>query len=167
MKNQEGLFKSIPENTVIVQRLEEKLRELSSGKTISYEDLSNHIGRDVRSVRRLLDKARDRTAKELGCFFEAVHNVGIKRLLPSECPDRAVNSVRKVRRISVKEKKRIDRVNPNSLTMAERGMMTAASSIHGAIAYIADIKKVKVAGAVIDPMNPIPRESILRMLKMD
>jgi len=164
METEREPFKSIPENTAIVLKLEEKLQEVSSGDTVSYEELSKHIGKDVRAIRWLLDKARNKTARELGCLFTAVRGVGIKRLLPKECPDYGVDSVRSVRRKSVREKKRLDRINPNSLTLAERGMLVAASSIHGAVAYIADIKKVKVAGAVIDPMNPIPRDKILAML---
>lgn len=72
-----------PENAAIIEKLYQKLCELSVGDTLAYLTLSQAAGKDVSSNgknRHLLEAAREKAEKDLGCIFETVRSVGVKRL---------------------------------------------------------------------------------------
>lgn len=60
--------------------LADRLREVPVGGVIKYAELDAVIGRDVRARRYLLMQARDRVEEETGALFQAVFNLGLKRL---------------------------------------------------------------------------------------
>lgn len=79
-------MKSIPELSVDSRLLHQALEKVPQGSTITYAELSALIGRDVQGAAYgNLTTARNKARKAM-CVFEAVINVGLKRLTDAEIP---------------------------------------------------------------------------------
>lgn len=73
--------KAIAELSIDTQTLERRLLTVGVGETVSYDELSGLIGRDVQNgARGLLTTARRRLLKNNQMVFDAVANQGVKRL---------------------------------------------------------------------------------------
>lgn len=152
------------EHTAIIEKLTEALAALPIGGTIVYSKLSEIAGRDVSDrYRYLLVKAADNAEKQLGCIFESVRGVGVKRLTASEIPDVGLAAIRKIRRGAKRGSKRLTRIGTNSLSESENRRVVASRAMLGAIATIADGRRASTLAAVADPVKPIPPENILQM----
>lgn len=154
-----------PEHAAIIERLADRLAALSIGDTLAYIE-ANEIagGRDIAGrYRYLMDKAREKAEKRLGCIFECIRSVGIKRLPTSECPEVGLVAIRRVRRISKRGVARLGRLSTNSLSTAEQKRVIGFTSMLGAIAMVADGNKARTVAAVADPARPIPPADILSM----
>src|SRR3990167_6311179 len=134
------MFKTNPENASVVTRLTAMLEELSIGGTIEYGTLSSAVDRELDGKHRyLLDSARDAGEEKLGCIFEAVHGVGIKRLPSDECPSIGLTAIRSIRRRAKRGVKRLTRLGANSMSESANRQAISSRSMLGAIAQIADI----------------------------
>jgi hypothetical protein len=60
--------------------LADLLRAVPIGGVVTYAQFDKSIGRSIRAQRYLLQAARTRVEKETGAIFQAVFNVGFKRL---------------------------------------------------------------------------------------
>lgn len=155
-----------PEHAAIVERLAQMLAELPLGETVAYETLSADVKRDISGrYRYLLDAAREKAEKNLGCIFECVRTIGVKRLTAVETPDVGLSAIRRVRKAAKRGKKRLDRVNSNSLGEPEQRKVVAYRSMLGAIGLIADGRKAGAVAAVADPAKAIPPKNILQMFQ--
>lgn len=152
-----------PENAIVIGKLSAILATLPMGETISYHDLRK-VAPGFREW--LLRKARDATEKELGCAFECVRGVGVKRLTSSEVPGVGLSAIRKIRRGANRGKKRLDRVNTNSFTQSDQRRVVGMSAMLGAVAMIADGRKATAIASVADPVKPIPPQNILDMFRV-
>jgi hypothetical protein len=162
------MFVTNPESAAAVERLEAALADMPIGSVLAYQTLNQIAGADVqRENHYLLARARDKAEISLGCIFEAVRGVGIKRLNASESPDVGLSSIRSVRRKAKKGARRLTRIDSNSLSDSERKRALAYGGLLGAIATIADGNKARTIAAVADPVSPIPPASILRMFVED
>lgn len=158
------MLQTNPENAAIVEKLADRLATLPIGSTLAYEDLIALADRDIQGrFRYLLDSAREKAEKRLGCIFECVRTVGIKRLPASECPEIGLAGLRKVRRTSKRVLKRYDRMNTNSLSDAEQRRVIAYQALHGAIATLADGNKARSVAVVAEVGKPIPPANIIDM----
>lgn len=155
-----------PENAAIIGRLEMLLSELSVGATVEYAQISKVAKRDLRNGSRwLLQRACENTEKQLGCAFECIRGVGIRRLTSDEIPNVGLAVLRKVRMSARRGKKRLDRCNTNSLNESEKRRIVGFGAMLGAVVLIADGRKATAIAAVADPIKPIPPQNILDMFR--
>lgn len=153
-----------PEHEAIIKKLAVALTALSSGDTLGYSSLMQAApGFRARRDNWLLAKAREQVEKELGCAFETVRGVGVKRLTSAEIPDIGLAALRRIRRAAKRGKKRLGRVNSNSLTESEQRRVVGMSAMLGAVVMIADGRKAAAVATVADPVKPIPPKNILDM----
>ena len=160
------MFKTNPENTAVITRLTAMLEELSIGNTVEYGTLSAAVDREVDGKhRKLLDKARNAAEERLGCIFETVTSVGIKRLSADDCPEVGLACIGSIRRRSRRGNKRLARINTNSMSDSGTRRIIGYRAMLGAIGMIADGRKAMAVAAVADPAHPIPPENILDMFR--
>ena len=159
------MFETNPENAPIIERLAAMLAELPMGETLTYVSMSKAVRRDlVGRNRHLLTQAREHAEKQLGCIFDCVRKIGIKRLASPDCPEVGLVAMRRVRKVAKRGAKRLNRLNVNSLSESETKRVVAYRSMLGAIALVADGNKARtLAAVVVDPVNPIPPADILQM----
>lgn len=155
-----------PQNEAIIEKLSLPLKTLSVGGTIDYQTLKRAApGFRANGDYWLLNKARERVEKELGCAFESVRGIGIRRLTSDEIPDIGLQTLRKVRRAANRGKKRLSRVNTNSLSEGEQRRVVGMCAMLGAVAMIADGRRATTIATVADPVKPIPPQNILEMFR--
>lgn len=158
------MFETKPETAATVQKLYDKLCTLSVGATLVWPDARKVAGPDIQGrTRWLMTRAIERAEKDLGCIFESVRNVGIKRLAASESPEVGLYAIRGVRRKARRGARRLERLNSNSLSDTERKRAIAYRSLLGTLALMADGNKARTLAAVADPAKPIPPKDILQM----
>lgn len=157
-----------PERAKIIELLAQALANIPMGATLPYGVFKSIASGFHNSVSDywLLSVAREKVEKDLGCAFETVRGVGIKRLTSDEIPNIGLSSIRRIRRTANRGKKRINRVNQNSLTASEQRRVVGMSAMLGAIALIADGRKAAAVATVADPTTPIPPENILEMFRI-
>lgn len=161
------MFKSTdPENARKIGAMADILRTVSVGETVPYQLLRPAGYRDNRDA-WLLGRAREIVEKELGCCFATVRTVGIKRLKSDDIPSVGLLSLRRIRRAANRDKKRLDRVNVNSLSQSEQRRLIGMSAMLGAVSMVSDGRKAVAIGAVADPVKPIPPKNILDMFQTD
>jgi hypothetical protein len=155
-----------PEHAEIIKRLEDRLSAVSMGGAETYAELNKVAGRDVKKAYRwLLNKAIENVEKSMGCAFECIRDFGIQRLASSEAPEIGLASVRRCRAAAKRGKKRLDRLNSNSMSDNERRRVIGYSAMLGAVAMISDGRKATAIAAVADPAKPIPPQNILDMFR--
>ena len=158
------MFPTSPENVTAIECLYEALAAVPSDGIVTYAALDEISGCETSGKHRhLLHSARERAEKELGCIFDAVRTVGIKRLPASAGADVGLSAIRRVRKAAKRGARRIGRINSNSLTEAERKRVISYDALLRTIALVADGNKARTIAAVVDPVNPIPPQSILEM----
>jgi hypothetical protein len=155
-----------PENALIIEKLAAALAVVPIGDTISYHSLKERApGFRDGGHSWVLRKARESAEQNLGCAFECVRGVGVKRLTSSEIPGVGLSAIRKIRRGANRGKKRLDRVNINNFTQLEQRRVVGMSAMLGAISMIADGRKATSIATVADPVKPIPPQNILDMFR--
>lgn len=161
------MFKATdPENARKINAIADVLRHVSVGETLRYAALRSAGYRDERDS-WLLGRAREIVEKELGCCFATVRTVGVKRLTSDEIPSVGLLTLRKIRRAANRGKKRLDRVNVNSLSQSEQRRVVGMSAMLGAVSLVSDGRKAVAIGAVADPVKPIPPKNILDMFRTE
>jgi len=155
-----------PEHVAIIDRLAGALSALSIGAVLPYDIAAELAGRDVTGqYRYLLFAAREKAEKDLGCLFECVRRVGLKRLPASEAPEVGLASIRRVRKAARRGVKRLERLNANSLSAPEHRRVISYKAMLGAVALIADGNKARTVAAAVDPGKNIPPANILEMFR--
>lgn len=158
------MFQTKPEMAADIDALAERLASLSVGETASYDDLTKVVGRDIRDDFYALRKARTQAERRLGCLFEVVRAVGIKRLAPQESLHVGSQVLGTVRRAARRGIDRIARIRSNSLEPGDQSKLIAYQSQLGAIAYTADRKRTdEIAKA--EPSRVLPVGKVLEMFK--
>ena len=112
---------------------------------VTYQELTNIIGRDIIKHRHALQSARTKLLKE-GCVFGIITRVGIKRLSDSEAiMITSTDTVQRIRRTA----KRGVRVlaygiqNFATLSNEDKILHNATASMLGAIAFVSTTKNVE------------------------
>lgn len=153
-----------PENAAITEKLYNALSAVPINGTIPYLTLSELAGGDVAGkFRHLLAAARKKAENDLGCVFDSVRAVGIKRLTTEQSVEIGPLAVRSIRRKSTATAKRIEHLNSNSLPDVTKKRAIAYSSMLRTIAMMADGNKARIISAIVDPAKPIPPADILAM----
>lgn len=120
--------------------LEHALSEVSEGETISYDDLSKTIGRDVRKHSSGCLRSARRILERDGVHFDCVAGTGLKRLAPGECVLKARSQVHRARRAAKRGRGTIETIDWNRLTTEEKNSATAVAAQSGAIELLGATK---------------------------
>lgn len=83
-----------------VRALVELARGASPGNTVTYEAMSEAIGRNIQAKLYIWLQAQEYLAKHEGILFANVRSVGYQRLTTEELPDVGVRARTRIRRIS-------------------------------------------------------------------
>lgn len=157
-----------PQNEAIVKKLADALALLPAGETIAYSALVKAApGFRAKNDLWLLSKARENTEKSMGCAFESVRGVGVKRLASADIPDIGLAALRRIRRAANRGQRRLKRVNSNSLSAQEQRRVVGMTAMLGAVALVADGRRATAIAAVADPVKPIPPQNILDMFRVE
>lgn len=150
------LLATKPENELDVLSLFDALSALPVGETASYDDLSARIGRPVQRVRHILARARELAEKQHGHLYEAVRNVGIRRLPADATTGVGLAVLRTIRSRSRRGVTRLGRLSYNDLTPDAATKLIAQRSQLGALALVSDgrktaavVSEVQTAGAAV------------------
>lgn len=158
------MFQTNPEAAATVQKLYDKLTALSIGAILVWPDAKRIAGAGIQDRQRwLMTRAIDKAEKDLGCIFESVRGVGIKRLNATDATEIGLHTIRGVRRKARRGARRLERISSNSLTDADQKRSIAYRSLLGTIVLMADGNKARTLAAVADPAKPIPPKDILQM----
>jgi len=112
-------------DTRIVEHI---LRDIKPGEVCEYDELSKALGRDVREhCPGNLAGARASLARE-GVYFDALANVGLKRLTPAEVVEWAVGRVRRARRQARNGGKAIASIELSELTAEQKTAALATAT---------------------------------------
>lgn len=132
-------FELAPETRVIAGRL----GRLQPGETVSYDELTQLIGRDVTgSARHILESARKRAEREQGIALGCVRSEGIKRLEDEHITDIGDDAIVRMRRQSKRASRRM--LNAAQQVGPELSVKVhARASVLGAIALCANDKRTK------------------------
>ncbi len=104
------MFQANPDKALIVELLK---KAHASARTVSYDEISAVIERDVRrACRHILESSRKALEKE-GMLFACISNEGLKPLYDIDKPDLAIASTEMVRRSA---RRQIRRCNIEDIT---------------------------------------------------
>lgn len=152
-------------NSADIQALVARLNRLEMGELVTYADLSEAIGRDIRSRRYLLATACAHLLKQRK-VFACVTNTGMRRLTDSEIVENSLYAFRRIRRMTKRSAMRLTSANWNELSHTERQQHNLHLSVLGAIAHAATPLNM----ACIEPMcnnnqpNALPTAKVLKLL---
>lgn len=122
------------QRSIDTQMLMDKLSACAVGETISYDTLSEVIGRNVRNgAVSSLTSARRALENEKGMAFEAIHNVGLIRLDDKKKVDSAGAMVKGIHRRARRVKKRLGTVDLAKLDEHGRRAFDATATLAGVI----------------------------------
>jgi hypothetical protein len=125
------------------------LAQAEVGETVTYESLISLTGVSDRD--ELLDLIyRERPALERNkCVFDAVNNVGFRRLNDHEIADYLAKKLcKKARRLGRRSRRKLNGVeNFSNLSQAERANWNASYSVAALIEYAASNKRVETVAA--------------------
>lgn len=128
-------------NGADIQAIAAVLDQLAVGSTVSYQEISQAIGRDIQRHRYLLDKATDHLLKQRK-VFGCVHNFGMKRLTDSEIVQHSFYAFRRIRRMVRKGARRLTSVEWDTLSEQDQQRHNLHLSVLGAIAHAATPKNM-------------------------
>ena len=121
-------------NCVDVNALATVLDGVAVGATISYNELTQSIGREIQSHRYLLQQALEQLLKQRK-VFGCVTGVGLQRLSDSEIVEHSFSAFRKIRRTARKAARRLTSVEWSAMTPEDQQRHYLHLSVLGAIAH--------------------------------
>ena len=120
---------SITEISTEVRAIADRLAAVPVGETVSYGDLSEALGADVRVRRYLVLAAIRATNVEAGAIFGSVRGVGYKRLPAEDAHMVGALTRRRIRRAARRAEKTIVRAVAVANTMPEEAKLRAYREI--------------------------------------
>lgn len=140
-----GIRRPIPLISTDAKLLYERLKQLSVGDFVSYEDLNTIVGRDVRNgARGPYMTARRRAERLDGIVLACIHNEGLKRLSDPEIVDAGRDAIKRVRNASRRAARRTSRIQSfDGLDQDHKARHNAHMSLFSALAHITKNNQVK------------------------
>jgi len=134
-----GAFELSADARLLIQHLE----GVEEGQEITYETLSNVIGRDVRNqAYGQLCTARKRLLDD-GIVFETVRGIGIRRMTASEIANTVgLHSIKRIQRESKRGLRRLSCAAMGNLTNEDIIKMNTSASVLGVVAEFSKTKSV-------------------------
>lgn len=159
--------KAIPQISVDSQVIISKLRTMKKGDVISYSDLSKLISSDVTTKSRYaLNTARRRALMDDGMVFEAVRNVGIKRMDDTGIISIGEQSERRLHRLSRNAMRKLSCADMDGLTNEQKLDLATHTSVVGTISLITRPAKIKlIKAAVQQAEKQLPVNKSLEIFK--
>ena len=132
--------------SVDTTRLVEKLLSVTPGDFISYEDLSNEIGRNVREeARGQLNYARTKILNESRVDFVPLPGKGLRRLTDAEVANSGLKHLRRVRNAARRGGRHMGAIQDfNALANEDKIKHTSALAALGAMEHMAREKPLKL-----------------------
>ena len=118
----------IPSLSIESGALAVRLREVPVGEVVSYLDLSRVIGKSAQKHRSSLDTARRIVLRDDRIIFEAVVNVGLKRLGAEEAAASMPTHVKRTRNAARKGMNKARAIRIEEVPQAARGALIASAS---------------------------------------
>lgn len=149
--------KSIAELSVDTQVLERRLLEAGIGDTVSYQELSSLIGRDVQgSARHVLTSAVRRLLNEHKRVLACVKNVGVKRLDDTGIVSTGAAAIKHIHRTSKRANKKMSTIESyDALPVEVRSRVNVQRAMLGVLQHATrepQIKKLEAkVGASLAP----------------
>lgn len=157
---------SIPELSVDVRLIQERLAKAAPGETVTYEELNALVGRDVRGDARycLTSACRRLLAEQV--VFAAVRTVGMKRLDDAgllTLPQAAFDSMRRKAR---KTARKLTAIQYESLDRSQKAQHNAAVSVLGLVAHVTKPRHMeRLRGRVEETQGALPIGKTLEAFK--
>ena len=128
----------------------ERLRKVSPGEEVSYEEINKLVGRNVQNgARSNLISARRYVERESQIVFGVVFGKGLKRLLNHEIPYVADQALARVGRLARRTGRSIDCVDFEALTEKDRVAHNARKGILAVLAHgVRSTTVQRIEGAV-------------------
>jgi hypothetical protein len=161
------MARSIPELSIDTKLLVDRLAKVQPGETITNEQLSEVIGRDVRNgAYSCLYSARAIVQRDHQVVFGTVRGVGLKRLGNTEIVNSGRGDLDRVRRTMRRAAKKMTAVDYDALPNSERIMHNAYLSTFSALAHATKGSSVKkVASQVEQSKEQLPLAATLEAFK--
>lgn len=159
--------KAAPENETDIETIARLLKAASIGATVTYEAMTDAIGRDIQDHRHLLLAAQRRTEEEIGALFGTVRGEGVKRLPSDEVASVGSHTIRRIRRAARRGMQRLTVVRANDLPMDDARKIIAQRSQLGAIALVSDNRSTPAIQRSVDAMDgtTVPAGRVLDLFK--
>lgn len=114
------------------------------GESITYQDLSSAIGRNVQgAARSVLESARHICERDYNIVFGVVQNVGLKHLTDTETINTGQAGIDHIRRTARKTARRIASLkDPNSVPNESKVRQFTYLSVAGALVHMTQQKQI-------------------------
>lgn len=159
-------IKTNPEMSIDVQAIQERLAKAAPGEVVTYEELSELVGRDVQcDARYCLTSACKRLLAER-VVFASVRMVGVKRLDNEgilSLPTAAFESMRRKARLTACK---LTAVEYAALDREQQAQHNTAASVLGIVAHITKPKSMeRLRGRVEEAQGALPIGKTLEAFK--
>lgn len=150
------MTQAIAQISLDAQLIRDRLQETKVGETVTYEELSKLIGRDVRNrAMGALGTARKHAMKNKNMVFVAVSNEGLKRMSDIEIVDSVDGDIRRVRRTVRRSSAKITRVDFNGLPNDKKIDHNAKLSMLGALQQFAAPSSLKTLKSRVEESREV------------
>lgn len=148
--------KIVQQMGIDAQILVDLLRKVGVGEEITYETMTEAVGRDVQKDRGSLFTARNRLMRDEGICFCAVQNVGLRRLGDNEKVKVAGTYIDKIRRTSKRGMMLLASASYEGLDREGRQRHNLLASHLGTLAAIStSTAQKKLEGKMSDAKLPV------------
>jgi len=130
--------------SIETKQLLERLMKVKVGELISYQEMTDIVGRDIRKDGSgIMYSARRKALNDCQIVFITITNEGIKRASDEEIANSGASVIHKIRKASKKGKKVLHAVNDfGALTNNSKIRHNASASFLGAIDLMTRPKKI-------------------------
>lgn len=140
MDQKQPMFRASVDTMLIYK----KLTSMEIGEFVSYDELSQIIGRSIQKHNTFLNSARKKALSHDMMVFDVVRGDGIKRVNDSEKIAIGSNSIKRSRRILNKGLRTIASIdNYDALTKEDQVKHNTAASIIGSLLVASNKKNIK------------------------
>lgn len=139
MQNQQPNFKLSSDTIAIARALE----NIEIGVRISYDHLTEIIGRDITQFRGALESARHAVQRDKQMVFDVVRGVGLVRLNDSDIVDLSDKAREQSRRLAKRIAKKLVCVKYEALSKEKQIKHNTALSMFGVIAELSTSSSAK------------------------
>jgi len=163
----ENTESKIRELSIEAKLLYQRMRTMKPGDTLTYEEMSEIIGRSIQQVRHVLYTARKMAEREDLLTFGTITSEGIRCLNTSEIISTGDTAIRHIHRTARRAARRFNCVGDlNLLPNEEKIRMNTKASVLGVLAHITTAKSLrKIEAPVAQTMEAIPHAKALEVFK--
>jgi len=148
--------KTIAEGSIDVKLLVDRLQKTTEGDTVTYDELSELIGRNIQVNRHLLQSARKSLRRNEGILFDCIHSTGLRRMNNSDIVCKVTTQPFKRIRSTIRNAgKDMTCIDDQLLSNPERITVNATRSLFGVLHQFTLPKAIENIKAASDEALPI------------